>query len=196
LPPGFAAGWRYRVPLIDMPVYLDYLLRRLTAAGGTLRIQRHDRMPSGPIVVNCTGSGARSLVPDVDVTTVRGQLVVMENPGITEFFCAVDDDETTELLYYMPHGERIVVGGVAQPGRWDRSPDPQSAHGILERCLRIQPRLARARIIGQTAGLRPIRPSVRLEKDGRVIHNYGHGGGGVTLSWGCAAVVADLVRQF
>jgi hypothetical protein len=40
------------------------------------------------------------------------------------------------------------------------------------------------------AGLRPYRPEVRLERAGRIIHNYGHGGAGYTLSRGCAASVA------
>jgi len=39
-------------------------------------------------------------------------------------------------------------------------------------------------------GLRPNRPAVRLEAeplgDGRRVHCYGHGGMGVSLSWGCA----------
>jgi D-amino-acid oxidase len=51
----------------------------------------------------------------------------------------------------------------------------------------------------EVVGLRPISPRVRVESqpypDGRtVVHNYGHGGAGVTLSWGCAAEVADLVQ--
>lgn len=55
----------------------------------------------------------------------------------------------------------------------------------------------------RVAGLRPVRTGgVRLEVDpqlGRdagktVIHNYGHGGGGITLSFGCAAKVVDFVR--
>ena len=56
---------------------------------------------------------------------------------------------------------------------------------------------------GEWVGLRPLRTKgVRLEMDpqlvdgGRrwinVIHNYGHGGSGVTLSWGCAKEVVDL----
>jgi D-amino-acid oxidase len=41
--------------------------------------------------------------------------------------------------------------------------------------------------------LRPYRPEVRLERDGRVIHNYGHGGSGFTLCRGCAEDVVALV---
>jgi D-amino-acid oxidase len=48
------------------------------------------------------------------------------------------------------------------------------------------------------AGLRPFRErSYRLEQEdvaGKfVVHNYGHGGAGITLSWGCAQEVVDLV---
>ena len=42
-------------------------------------------------------------------------------------------------------------------------------------------------------GLRPARPAVRLEAEGRVVHCYGHGGAGVTLAWGCAGEVAALL---
>jgi D-amino-acid oxidase len=53
------------------------------------------------------------------------------------------------------------------------------------------------REIRTVVGLRPYRPSgfvVRAEKldDTLVIHNYGHGGGGITLSWGTAKLAVDL----
>ncbi len=44
-------------------------------------------------------------------------------------------------------------------------------------------------------GLRPVRSSVRLEAEGRVVHCYGQGGAGVTLSWGCADEVVRLVGE-
>jgi D-amino-acid oxidase len=41
-------------------------------------------------------------------------------------------------------------------------------------------------------GLRPGRTAVRLERMGNIIHNYGHGGGGYTVAWGCASEVGRL----
>jgi len=51
-----------------------------------------------------------------------------------------------------------------------------------------------------SVGLRPSRKEVRLEieslSSGRwAIHNYGHGGAGVTLSWGCADEVTRIVSS-
>ena len=60
--------------------------------------------------------------------------------------------------------------------------------------------VAPEREIRTTVGLRPFRPSgfvVRAEKfdDTLVVHNYGHGGGGITLSWGTARLAVDLAAQ-
>ena len=61
--------------------------------------------------------------------------------------------------------------------------------------------VARNRIIREVVGLRPYRPSgfvVDAQRFGSkfVVHNYGHGGGGVTLSWGTASLAVDLARDF
>jgi len=62
-------------------------------------------------------------------------------------------------------------------------------------------KVARNRIIREVVGLRPYRPAgfvVDAQRLGRklLVHNYGHGGGGVTLSWGTASLAVDLVRDF
>jgi glycine/D-amino acid oxidase-like deaminating enzyme len=62
-------------------------------------------------------------------------------------------------------------------------------------------KVARNRIIREVVGLRPYRPSgfvVNAERFGSklLVHNYGHGGGGVTLSWGTASLAVDLARDF
>jgi len=56
------------------------------------------------------------------------------------------------------------------------------------------------RIIRTVAGLRPYRSSgfvVRAEKlgDKAVVHNYGHGGGGITLSWGTSHLAMELALE-
>ncbi|GIG68659.1 FAD-dependent oxidoreductase [Phytomonospora endophytica] len=209
LPPGLPAhyvdGWRYTVPIVDMPVYLKYLSRRFIEAGGTLEIGRAvtgftdvaaDRR-TGTILVNCTGAASRYLVPDDSLTAVRGQLVLVDNPGIGEFF--QDNPHGSDLTCIFPHEDYVVLGGNASPDVADTAPDPRVAAQILERCREVDPRLNDARVIGHRVGLRPNRPSVRVEWDERtdfpLLHNYGHGGSGVTLSWGCAFEVLELLRS-
>jgi D-amino-acid oxidase len=124
---------------------------------------------------------------------------VVENPGIEEFF-SEDTGPSPDLTYVLPHGETVVLGGTAEDDQWSLEPDLRAAHDIVMRCSEIDPRLAIARVLAHRVGLRPTRATVRVEEttqgSARVLHNYGHGGGGVTLSWGCAheittAVLAD-----
>ncbi|CAN5384974.1 FAD-dependent oxidoreductase [soil metagenome] len=61
-------------------------------------------------------------------------------------------------------------------------------------------RVAQDRLVRSVAGLRPFRASgfvVRAERlgDRTVVHNYGHGGGGISLSWGSSALAAELAQQ-
>jgi len=197
LPDGFATGWRFIAPVVDMPVYLAYLRERFVASGGVIEIRRLTTLAEAvaPVVVNCSGIGARDLVPDPQVFPIRGQLVVVENPGITEFF-SEDTGLSPDLLHFYPQGDSVVLGGQAAPDEWSLEPDVDLAEAIVTRCAAVEPRLRAAQVIGHRVGLRPTRPEVRLEAErvaGRlVIHNYGHGGTGVTLSWGCAAEIATL----
>jgi D-amino-acid oxidase len=193
LPMGFVCGWRFAAPMIDMSVYLRYLASRLRRAGGQIvaRTERslRDALPSAPMVVNCAGIGARELVPDPGLTAIRGQLVVIDNPGIDEFF-SEDTGVSPDLLHIYPQGDLVVVGGTAESGSYDLVPDQQTAEQILRRCAAIEPRLRDARIRELRVGLRPTRAAIRVEEapcdQGRLFHNYGHGGAGVSLSWGCA----------
>jgi D-amino-acid oxidase len=95
----------------------------------------------------------------------------------------------------VPRGRLVVVGGTDEPGEWSRSPSPETATAILQRARRLVPELASARVVQHRVGLRPVRSSVRLEAEGRVVHCYGQGGAGVTLSWGCAAEVVSQVGE-
>ncbi|WP_281905449.1 FAD-dependent oxidoreductase [Streptomyces olivaceus] len=200
LPTGFSAGYRFTVPLIDMPTYLGYLLRRLDTAGGTVERRRLASLAdAGPAtaIVNCTGLGAKDLLPDPELRPIRGQHVVVTNPGLTEFFSG-DTGLSPDLLCFYPHGDTVVLGGTAIDGDGDLAPDDKAAAGILARCAEVEPRLAQASVLEHRIGARPTRGTVRVEKETRedgtvVVHNYGHGGAGVTLSWGCAEETRELL---
>jgi D-amino-acid oxidase len=77
---------------------------------------------------------------------------------------------------------------------------PEDNEAILQKVEALWPEMDRSKIIGGAVGLRPSRNEVRLETEdisGRfVVHNYGHGGAGVTLSWGCAEEVVEIVTNF
>jgi D-amino-acid oxidase len=203
IPAGYQTGWRLTAPLISMPEYLDYLVQRLGRAGGRSTFPEKfstldDAQAFAPavrVIVNCTGCGARDLVGDAAVVPVRGQVVAVANPGLTEFFVGVGAAHW-DLTYLFPHGDVVVLGGTEQAGQWSREPDPATAAQIISACAAVHPELRDAPVLAHRAGLRPTRPLVRLETEqaGRVtvVHNYGHGGSGVTLSWGCAEDAAQL----
>ena len=201
LPDGYADAWALTLPVADMGRYLPWLERRFAALGGTVteaRVARLDEaLERTAVVVNCAGLGAGKLAGDDSVVPIRGQVVVVERPsGFSQWLLDQSDDEA--LTYIVPRDDTVVLGGTAQAGSADLEPDPATADAILERCRTLAPALAGARVLGHRVGLRPGRPSVRLEAEqrpgGPVVHCYGHGGAGVTLSWGCAAEVAGLVH--
>jgi D-amino-acid oxidase len=197
LPPGFIDGYAMRLPVIDMSLYLGWLEGRVMARGTALErrsITSFDEAEGvADLVVNCTGLGAREVARDAEVFGVRGQVQVVEAPNVSTFML----DEAT-LTYIIPRVFDVVLGGTAEEGVEDTEADLKTADSIRERCTRLMPQLAGATTITDRVGIRPCRATVRLEAEvlpsgTRVIHNYGHGGSGVTLSWGCADEVARLV---
>ena len=135
---------RSTCPLVDMPRHLDYLLARFEAAGAaSSSCARCDALAdvagAAPVVVNCSGVGARDLVPDPAVRSVRGQHVVVENPGLDEFFM---EEPAPRWAGWFPHGDHVLLGGCADDDDWRLEPDPALAAEIVRRCAAIEPRLA------------------------------------------------------
>jgi D-amino-acid oxidase len=188
-----ADGLRFTAPVVDMSVYLPWLADRLCGLGG--RIERRalgslDEV-AGDAVVNCAGLGARELAGDSSLIAVRGQIVRVAAWGVDEWL--VDQRDSQRLVYIVPRERDVVLGGTAQEGDEDGEPDPVTTQAILARCAERVPAVRDAPVVSVAVGLRPGRPSVRLEAEGRVVHCYGHGGAGVTLAWGCAVEVAALL---
>jgi D-amino-acid oxidase len=199
--PMFAHGFTMDVPLMDTTIYLDYLAKRFLAASGGINENVHlekleDVSPEFGLVLNCAGIGAKTLVPDIDLEPHRGQVVIV--PKIDNLSCAVVCDDPP-LTYAIPRRNDCVFGGTNELSD-KRDVDPAVTVCIVTECSRVlnidNPKVLTARV-----GLRPFRKSgvcLRPDRlrDGRtVIHNYGHGGSGFTLSWGCAREVVDLAQN-
>ncbi len=190
--PPYGDAWSFRTPVVDMPRYLSWLTARVRDAGGTLTRMALARLPEAPLVVNCSGIGSRGLAADLSTTPVRGQVVVVEQVGLEEWWLA-EGPAGGVPTYVIPRTTDIVLGGTDDEGEWSRTPVPETAADILRRAADLVPEVARAKVLRHKVGLRPARPEVRLERVGDVVHCYGHGGAGVTLSWGCADEVVALV---
>jgi D-amino-acid oxidase len=124
--------------------------------------------------------------------------VRVRNPGLERF--VLDGEHPEGVTYVIPRSGDCILGGTAEEGEWDTEPDSQTAAAILRRCVALEPRLAETEVLEHKVGLRPGRPEIRLEIEGVSesaprVHNYGHGGSGVTLSWGCAEETLRLVLQ-
>lgn len=191
-PSGFASGFAVKVPLTDTTIYLDYLSNRFVKAGGSIngnvrfeKLEEVDR--EFDLVINCAGIGACSLVPDLDLEPHRGQVAIVPKIDNLDYAVVCDD---SPLMYAIPRANDCVFGGTNDVSD-DLNVDPVTTSHIVAECSRVL-NIGNPKVIAERVGLRPFRKSgVRVEpeklRDGRVvIHNYGHGGAGFTLSWGCA----------
>lgn len=196
----YVGGLRFAAPVVHVPTYLPWLLDELAAAGVRMRQRTLDDLDparaAADLVVNATGLGARELVGDDTLTGVRGQVVRVFAPELEDW--TEDEEHPAGTVYVIPRGRgEVACGGTADPDADDPDaddlePDPKTTEAILERCRDAVPELADAPVLSVAVGLRPVRPEIRLEREDDVIHCYGHGGAGFTLSWGCADEVVRL----
>lgn len=200
LPDGYLEGYTFDVPFIETPIYMRYLMNRFLVAGGHIQqrlVTQLDEIEA-PLMINCAGLGARELVKDTSVYPIRGQIVRTSVPADSRGWLAEDNDEYP--VYIFPRSQDCVIGGTAQENNWSLEANPQLAVQILENARSLLPSLDKIEVLEHLVGLRPGRPTVRLERevlpDGKVvIHNYGHGGAGFTLSWGCAEEVVSMMNS-
>ena len=189
---GDGRAWKMHVPRCDPGLYLPWLESNLRRAITVREIDRLDGL-SGDCVINCAGARARTLVPDASLVPNLGQTVVVSGASLDRDLMFSDDREAGRLFYIIPRRGEFVLGGSAVDveSTTPPPPDPDLARAILDRCR--QRGFDPGPVLYHRTGLRPGRREVRLEREGRIIHNYGHGGAGYALSWGCAEEVASLV---
>ncbi|GAA5871689.1 hypothetical protein JCM3774_003018 [Rhodotorula dairenensis] len=231
LPKGVACGATFTCILIHTPSYLTYLVDRVKSLGGQIhrcgalsslsdafKVVPH--FASAGVLVNCTGLGARTLVPDPKVFPTRGQLVIVNAPWVTEGKTRLGparDGQPRVYDYTIPRPKtgHVVLGGCAEKDNWDPRPRADMARRIKERCLALEPDLLPPGkrggtiddldVVQEAVGLRPTREGgIRIEADSIVngsgeriplVHNYGHGGYGYQSSWASAEAAVDLAQN-
>jgi D-amino-acid oxidase len=217
---GLADAYSHLAPMVDTDVYLRWLLDQARRAGcqivrqripGTLQEQERLLRKQFHVdaIVNCAGLGAKELANDA-MYPLRGALIRVRNDGralprLTAAHCVAYSEANQEngFIFVVPRGrDMLVLGGLAEPNEWNLDIGLDSYEPVRKmynRCVEFMPMLRNAKIDQAEpvrVGLRPMRrDNVRLgqEPGTCIIHNYGHGGSGVTLSWGCALEVAEQV---
>ncbi|KAK6210666.1 hypothetical protein LQW54_006015 [Pestalotiopsis sp. IQ-011] len=166
------------------------------------------------VIINCTGLEGQLLAGDSTVYPIRGGLIRVINDGsdfpkveaaLTITADAVHD--ANEIVFLVPRNDNILlIGGIAEPQKWDLdlTLDSPIIRRMRERCEAFLPSLKSARVDPDyplAQGLRPFRGNnVRVERElrkvgSRIVHSYGQGGAGWSLSFGCAQDVAALVEE-
>ncbi len=127
---GFPYARQYSTMLIEPPVYLNALLRDFYIAGGKLVVKEFRnreeimRLPE-PVIINCTGLGARALFGDQQLRPVRGQLeVLLPQPEID--YCYLSSG------YMFPRRDGIILGGTWDHDDWSLAPKARHTTRILE----------------------------------------------------------------
>jgi D-amino-acid oxidase len=219
---GIVDAYAFIAPMIDTDVYMGWLRRQVEAAGVTITQGRIDgrladqeaslrgRFGVGAIV-NCTGLGSAEM-HGAQMYPLRGALVRAINDGrrmpkVTEAHCVSRPEGSTaqDMVFIVPRGENmLLLGGLTEEDEWSLDiglHNYQPVRDMYRRCLDFMPGLVRAELDLKEpvrVGLRPLRTGnvcLEREPETNIVHNYGHGGSGFSLSWGCAREVTGAVRQ-
>ena len=201
VPEGATGGTVCTVPIATMSTYLPWLQEQCTSLGVTWEWRLVQSLPEAPcqdtVVVLATGLQSHGLHTDDGLYPVRGQVARIGNTSTGQWI--IDDANPAGPTYVIPRTDEVICGGTAEIGATNLVPDRETEQRILDSALKLSPGLAAGTFLGSKVGLRPARHLIRLElrheEDGPVIHSYGHGGSGVTVSWGVAYATLDLIGK-
>nr|XP_022907874.1 D-aspartate oxidase-like [Onthophagus taurus] len=197
----YTGGFTFTSFTCESTKFLPFLENIFINNGGQIKIEKIEnfsQLKDYDVIINCTGIYSKILMSDNSVKAIRGQILRVE--ASWQFHTVIDDSD--DGCYIIPNANCVILGGTHQLDDEDTKPRIEDATRIIKGCKQMIPSLHEAKVLRHQAGLRPGRDQIRLElttinlgnKLVPVIHNYGHGGSGVTLCYGCAGEVVDLVK--
>ncbi|KAI0389713.1 nucleotide-binding domain-containing protein [Xylariaceae sp. FL0594] len=222
---GAVDAYELMAPIIDTDKAMVWLTKLVEKKGATLVteaitsdvIEVEDSLRArfgADVIVNCAGLQSSTLAGDKSVYPIRGGLLRVINDGrdfpkVNAALTITADaaHSSSEIVFLVPRNDDILlIGGITEPHKWelDLTLDSPIIVRMRERCERFLPALKNARLDPDyplAQGLRPFRAkNVRVERElrrngSRIVHSYGHGGAGWSLSFGCAQDVLDLVEE-
>ncbi|XP_063244542.1 D-aspartate oxidase isoform X2 [Bacillus rossius redtenbacheri] len=200
-PGGWKHGSFFTTLVTDCRKFLPWAMYRFQESGGTIQNKTVKNLmeltKEFDFVVNCSGLGARQLCSDKKMVPIRGQVLKVQAPWMKMALYAEND------TYIIPSSSSVTVGGCRQYDSYDLSVSPHDSAAIKERAYRLLPALRSAPVDREWVGLRPHRSVVRVEPEVcrspagtlKVVHNYGHGGYGVTSAPGTARYAVKLLKE-
>ncbi|MEH2255248.1 MAG: FAD-dependent oxidoreductase [Nostoc sp.] len=217
---GIKDAYKHMAPMTNTDVYMNWLLQYVKDIGCEIIqekitvnvVQNEQELLSrfnARAIVNCAGLGSIATTGDSSMYPVRGALVRVKNLGkvVKDAHCISHEESSLneqDIIFIVPRGDDFVVlGGLTQQDQWgtDLSLEVPIIRQMYDGCLEFLPELKELPLDEKEpvrTGLRPLTSeNVCVERvlNTHIFYNYGHGGSGVTLSWGCSQEIVQLVQQ-
>lgn len=198
--------WKYgsffTTLVTECALYLPYATQKFLAAGGMIvnkKVNTFSELYGDyDVVINCSGMNAKELCNDRKLVPVRGQILKVDAPWLKMAFYADYD------TYIVPGFSSVTLGGCRNFESYNMNASPYDTAAIKERCEALVPGLKNSAVKEVRVGLRPHRDPCRVEIEYmdiinkgimKIVHQYGHGGYGVTTAPGTAKYAVKLVRD-